>query len=467
MTSSADREVPVEQLASAIGNVSVPGSIGQLAEAMTVPRQNVLRCRREIQVADLPVPTDPVPWYVLARRPLSHRRLSHGASSRKPAHDTLQPSRTLPYAAADFYLQDAGSLLALAACDADTSSVRDLVICDLCAAPGGKASALVEAVAGGGGFVLANETIHSRLGALGFNLARTGSDQYAISNLDPQSLADRLGGAFDLVLVDAPCSGQALLGRGKQNLSSLTSKQIEHSAARQRRILDAATRLLRKDGRLIYSTCTFAEAENESQALRLTSTGQLQTEPIPRLSCLGEDSQTSEGCYRLWPHRHDCAGSFAASMKRIEANQSVWKPVRKRRRDPPIPTDLTQWYGPLQTTRIYQRDSVVFGWPGEAPPWVEEVAVAGPELAHRVGQTWRPAHAAALRRGARSGDRASISVDAGLAQAYLRGEPIPTSRSGWHVVAWKGRPLGWIKGTGGHGKNHLPKAARVNCIGAG
>ena len=169
----------------------------------------------------------------------------------------IRLSRTIDYAAGDFFLQDAGSLLALAACDADQESKSPKLVCDLCAAPGGKASALLESI--GDGFLLANESIQSRIPPLAFNLARTGVGRYAISSMDPDDLADKLGGIFDLVLVDAPCSGQALLGRGKQSLAAITSAQVEHSAARAKRILAAALKLLRPGGQLVFSTCTFAE----------------------------------------------------------------------------------------------------------------------------------------------------------------------------------------------------------------
>jgi 16S rRNA C967 or C1407 C5-methylase (RsmB/RsmF family) len=100
---------------------------------------------------------------------------------------------------------------------------------------------------------------------LEFNLARHGSTRYVISSLDPDEMARRLPAEFDAVLVDAPCSGQSLVGRGKQTASAFAPNTIEHCAARQVRILDAAASLVRPGGRLVYSTCTFAYAENEGQ----------------------------------------------------------------------------------------------------------------------------------------------------------------------------------------------------------
>ena len=444
-----------EHIREILGGVKLPGDPEDFSHSLHRPKQSVLRMRRGIDPQELPLNTLPIPWYELGHR------------STDPAR---KPSRLLAFAAADFYLQDAGSLLALAAADADTTALRSLLVCDLCAAPGGKASALLEALgideAGNGGFLLANEPIRSRIGALQFNLAREGSDRFAISNLDPDALAERLPGVFDLVLVDAPCSGQALLGRGKQKTSALSSKQIQHSASRQQRILDAATRLLRDGGRLIYSTCTFAEAENETQVQRLVESGVAEPEPVSRLAPYESSFPplgASSGCYRLWPHLHGCAGSFAASM-RVRGGQPVSPKMREQRRSRAAKSelDLTDWYElDRDETRLSTLESVLFGWPADAPPWTDQIAVGGPELAHRAGKTWKPSHAGALRRESRARCRRVVEVDDLVAQQFMGGEPIPCEEDGWQIVQWRGRPLGWIKGHRNVGKNHLPSGARM------
>ena len=201
----------------------------------------------------LPFPWEPVEWFGKGHRLLGKE---------------TRPSKSLFYAAGDYFLQDAASLLAIALCVAGRDTLEGKTVCDLCAAPGGKASALLEAV-GGTGFLLANEPIRSRIPALRYNLARTGSDRYAVSSMDPEQLIRYVHGRFDCVLVDAPCSGQALFARGKQTEAAFSPKQIDHSARRQERILDAAIQLLKPGGKLVYSTCTFAHAENESQVSRL------------------------------------------------------------------------------------------------------------------------------------------------------------------------------------------------------
>ena len=441
----------VDAVNVALGSVRLAAEeLQQFTESLTRPHHSVLRVRREIDPERLPITTEPIQWYTLGWR------------STEP---DAKPSRHLNYFAGDYYLQDAGSLLALAACGADQTLLGDspqhasqpLLVCDLCASPGGKATALLEAL-GDEGFLLANEPIQSRLAPLSYNLSKCGSDRYAISNLDPDSLADRLGGVFDLVVVDAPCSGQALLAKGKQSAAALSTRQIEHSAARQSRILSAATRLLRESGRLVYSTCTFAEAENEDQARRLVDEHAMEPVPVERLRSYA--SEVFAGTYRLWPHRNNCAGSFAASLQATTAG-TVPRRWKGRKAERP-PADLDPWFAfPATSPRFQTIGSLLFGWAHDAPAWVEDVAMGGPELAHCTGNTWKPAHTAALRRDGFTIARQRIDVDAQTAIEFLRGNPIACQEKGWQVVCLENRPIGWIKGSSGIGKNQLFPAARV------
>ncbi len=432
-----------------LGSVSLPDEeIESFAAALRKPHPSVLRFRRDTDTTAFPFPTEPVPWYSLARR---------------LCDDAIQPSRILDYACGDYFLQDAGSLLALAACHADgdpDATAPGKLICDLCAAPGGKASALLEML-GDAGFLIANEPIRSRIAPLSYNLARTGSDRYAVTSMDPEALADRLPGLFDLVLVDAPCSGQALLARGRQSASAMKERQIAHSAARQHRILSAATRLLRVGGQLVYSTCTFAEAENEQQVDALCRQGITRPLPIDRLEPY---TSIGTGCYRLWPHRHQCAGGFAASLQLLTGNEAGQPTKRswKRKRSDKAPPQAQQWFSlSRQPLRFNLRDAVVFAWPADAPDWIDELAIAGPELMHRTGQTWKPSHAAALHRLGRSPCLQSQEVDAQTAKEFLSGKPVDCPAAGWQVITYRNRPLGWVKSSRGTGKNQLPAAARM------
>ncbi|MEO1528001.1 MAG: hypothetical protein AAFX06_21425 [Planctomycetota bacterium] len=433
-----------ESIRRALGRFAeMPEGIDLFREALFAHYPSAARLRFGESETELPFAHEPVPWYSLGFRSTSPE---------------IRPSRTLAYARGEFFLQDAGSMLALAACDADSSTERRLV-CDLCAAPGGKASALLESI--GEGFLLANEPIRARVAPLAYNLARTGSDRYVITSLDPERLAQQLGGVFDLVLVDAPCSGQALLGRGKQSLAALSMKQIEHSAARARRILDSAMMLLRPGGRLVLSTCTFADAENESQIEWLAERPGIDASPCERLA---EYASGAPACYRLLPQRHHCAGSFAGAVQMSEDVSTTSRepaPTRKkskRGKPPRLPVEIASLFETCPS-RLHGTDAVLWGWPDDAPSWVESVAIGGPELAYRTGSTWKPSHAAALQRNLAA--RQTVELDDVHAMDYLRGQVVPCeTQSGWTVATSGQRPIGWVKCSRGTGKNHLPGHAR-------
>ncbi|MCC9654474.1 methyltransferase RsmF C-terminal domain-like protein [Rhodopirellula halodulae] len=463
-------EFTADQMAAAIAPIELPvDELERLATAMTQRHPNVLRWRRDrlpSEVESSDSPPHCVPWYPLATA----------------IPEGYPASRSIGFASGDFYLQDAGSLLALAVAKADVSWLRGKVVCDLCAAPGGKASGLLEAV-GDEGFLLANEPIQSRLAPLAFNLARSGSDRYAISGQDPDQLAEKLPGVFDVVLVDAPCSGQALLSRGRQSKGAINESMIATNAARQQRILSAAERLLRPGGTLVYSTCTFAVAENEDQVSWMTSELELQPSPVDGLASY--QSPLIEAAYRVWPHRDSCAGAFAARLSKpiaVEDNEEASfaeEPWMLRRgilqSEQPLDASCEELvrdvYGeqPIidwaehDAGFLRQRDWIAEAFCHNAPEWVKQDWTIGPEVAYRTGQTWKPSHAGAQRN---VGNRFCQSVERielgdQDAVAYLGGGTVPTEHRGWAIVQHAGRPLGWVKADGRIGKNHLPAHARI------
>ncbi|MFG0290041.1 MAG: RNA methylase, NOL1/NOP2/sun family protein [Rhodopirellula sp. JB044] len=485
LTTQRDGEIPMP-----------PDELEQLCVAITQRNDNVLRMRSEVLQSAERLASGELRSWLREKRDV--RAVDWYPTAVESPDDLPRPSRTIDYAAGEFYLQDSGSLLALAAAQADTFQLRGKLICDLCAAPGGKASGLLEAIdepyhvdqSQPRGFLLANEPIQSRIAPLSYNLSRTGSDQYAITNEDPEALAEKFPGLFDLVLVDAPCSGQALVAKGKQSPTAVQLSHIELNSGRQNRILEAAEKLLRPGGTLVYSTCTFAVKENEAQVRFMIDRLGLTPAPVQRLAnyqtdLLNPPNEDVLRCsYRLWPHRTACAGSFAASLAKPlgdepadqdrDCKQAPWRrSTTSRSRDqsmvPREAVDQLPFLMRLDDSRHhYQlRDWIIDANAPDAPDWVHEDFVLGPEVAHRAGTTWKPSHASAIRRTSAIDGVPSIEVDDETALQYLTGETIPiaepenSNRTGWMIVRHHGRPLGWIKSNGRIGKNHLARHARM------
>ena len=137
-------------------------------------------------------------------------------------------------------------------------------VADLCAAPGGKTSQLAAALQGQG-LLLANEFVAARAEILRQNLERMGVTNAVITNEDTTRLAAAMPGQFDRVLVDAPCSGEGMFRKEAVAAAQHNNALVAHCAELGAEILENAAALLAPGGVLVYSTCTFAPAEDEGQ----------------------------------------------------------------------------------------------------------------------------------------------------------------------------------------------------------
>lgn len=426
-----------------------------------------VRLHPTITASDLPFATEPIPWF---------------ARGRWLMDPTCRPGAFLNYAAGDYYIQDAGSMLALALCDVQPGQW----VCDTCAAPGGKSSGLLEQLRGTG-LIVSNEVIRSRLEILELTLARTGHSNFVVANLEVEALAEMCSDAFDCVIVDAPCTGQSMVARGKQSLAAYSAKQIEHSAARQRRILRAACELVKPGGRLVYSTCTFAFDENEAIIDWFRSEHPAWS-PVSDSKLAEWASPNREGCYRLWPHRDHCAGAFAAALERPGDSASFdaatpslshcnpqTRPVKSRAHQF-IATDVSPqeiaWLTSTSTSpiRFWKKGSELHYFASCVPlDWIDSSAkalFAGVPIAELRGGEWQPSYASSVASIPELALTSRYEIDDVQASDYFAGaairltSPLVEPTPGWNALAWHGRCVAWSKFTGGVLKNHLPKALR-------
>ena len=420
---------------------------------------------------ELPFEVTEVPWY---------------AWGRLLVDSTLRPASFLNYATADYYIQDAASLLPLALLDPQPTDR----ICDLCASPGGKASAIAERL-GPDGFLLANESIRTRVDVLRYSLAKTGNPFFAVSSYDPNELAGRMPATFDAVLVDAPCSGQTLVARNKRDDNAFSENQIEHCALRQQRILQSAIRMLKVGGRLVYSTCTFAVEENESQIQWLQQQYPDAWEPIEPLRLEPWRSPVQAGCYRLWPHRDRCAGGFAAGLRLVKEiefepfvmNAEVGKSrefaagkakQRSELEKQKIAREALDGLGEFSHVSIDWRNGFsqcmsagVQGAMNDHPG----IAMEPMAVLIESGNHFVPTQGLALLDGSLFAARRTVELDADQAMQFAGGASIALSLaggsgvSGWAVATWNDRPLGWCKALSNRLNNHLPPWARLRVEG--
>ncbi len=188
-------------------------------------------------------------------------------------------------------------------------------VLDVCAAPGGKS--LFAATLLQPDYLLSNEVVGKRLGILRHNLSRSGRPHVFTQSLDPAELAVLAPESFDLVIVDAPCSGQSLLAKGTENLGCFHPNIIKGNAKRQLRILSQSAECVAPGGYLFYSTCTYAERENEGAIEKWLKRSETTFEPVAVPHLQPQQSDLVDWpCYRIYPHRDRGAGGFAALLRR-------------------------------------------------------------------------------------------------------------------------------------------------------
>jgi 16S rRNA C967 or C1407 C5-methylase (RsmB/RsmF family) len=231
-----------------------------------------------------------------------------------------RPGRHSVHESGDIYCLDPSSVFASRV----LSVVDDAeLILDLCASPGGKS--ILAWLQCGRPNLLCNEVIGKRTGTLIANLRRCRIHPTRVCSIDTAPLADQLGAVADVVIVDAPCSGQSLIARGKKSPGCFHPATMNMNANRQRRILSNAVRLVAPGGWLAYMTCTYALKENECNLeWLLKHNPQLEAVEVPLLADF-QSSYSAEPCYRLWPFDSVGAGAFAAILRSTDEPGTTYR----------------------------------------------------------------------------------------------------------------------------------------------
>lgn len=197
---------------------------------------------------------------------------------------------------------------------------RPKIVLDLCAAPGGKSLLAWRLLQPH--LLISNEVIGKRVGMLISSLKRCQIRPVRVLSADPAILADNIPISADVVLVDAPCTGQSLLAKGESAPGCFHPVAIQHNARRQRRILANASQLVVPGGYLAYMTCAFSDAENERVCTWFTRRFPSFV-PQTVAPLLGFQSHlTDMPCYRMWPQSGLGAGAFTMLFRNTQKAKS-------------------------------------------------------------------------------------------------------------------------------------------------
>ncbi|MCF7825167.1 MAG: hypothetical protein K9M55_00975 [Candidatus Marinimicrobia bacterium] len=219
--------------------------------------------------------------------------------------------------AGTYYVQEASSMFLAHVVRSVAALDNDLRVLDLSAAPGGKATHL-QSLLTKDSLLVANEILPSRNKVLRQNLTRWGGDNHIVTQSDPKYFKT-LPNFFDLILVDAPCSGEGLMRKDYGAIQEWSAQNVAHCSSRQKRILAEIYPSLANNGILIYSTCTFSQEENEENMQWLEQESGLipLALEIPSFWGVVRTGPKSTG-YRFYPHRTQGEGFFIAAFKKNE-----------------------------------------------------------------------------------------------------------------------------------------------------
>ena len=389
----------------------------------------------------------PVPW--------------NAALGRYLHQDSLAGSDPLHEAGA-YYLQEPSAMAPVSAL-APHPGERVL---DLCAAPGGKSTQIAAALAGEG-LLVCNEPVPSRAKILSRNIERMGIPNALVVSAQPEALAARWAGAFDAVLVDAPCSGEGMFRRHPETRAEWNPASPMGCAERQRRILGCAAAMLRPGGRLVYSTCTLSPEENE-ETVRwfLREHPDFSAQPFSLSGDYGT-LDAPEGMLRLYPHRVRGEGHFVACLRRAgDAPAADLMRSAAERLSPPAPAvraAYSAFAAPLcgLPAANAQLGDALLSAPDLPPLDGVRVLRAGVQLGTLKGKVFAPDHALAMCLSPACG-LPVLALDHAGALRYQSGEalPAPEDMSGWALAVYEGLVLGFGKASGGQFKNHYPKGLR-------
>lgn len=379
------------------------------------------------------------------------------------------PARHPYYAAGMYYLQEPSAMTPASRLHVEPGER----VLDLCAAPGGKATALGAALRGKG-VLVANDISNSRAKALLKNLELFGISNAFVTNEIPGNLADRFEGFFDKILVDAPCSGEGMFRKDPAVIKTWDEVRPEYFAKLQRDILKNAVRMLRPGGQLLYSTCTFAPVENEGSISwvleNFPEMDVLEIEPYegfaPGHPEWGNGDERLKRCVRIWPHKMKGEGHFLALLKKSEtAMEAVVRIGRTQRPDKKTRQVVDAFFSDCKWEpdweHIEVRREKVYLVP-ELPEKLQGIHFLrnGLYMGDLKKDRFEPSQQLAMMlKGNDYAGVLSLKSEDVRVEKYLHGETLlveageSTIAKGWILVCVDGFPLGWGKLVNGVLKN--------------
>lgn len=371
-----------------------------------------------------------------------------------------------------YYVQEASSMFLEHVMRYVCDLSAPLKVLDLCAAPGGK-STLLQSLLSPDSVLVSNEVIKSRAALLADNITKWGAANVVVTNNDPRDFA-KLPGYFDVMVVDAPCSGSGLFRREPEAVEEWSPENVILCSQRQQRILADVWNALKEDGIMIYATCSYSREEDEAIMEWIQENFAVENIAIPvddrwHIVQTKAGPQAAEG-YRFYPDKVKGEGFFITCFRKTAGD--VYTARRQRDTLPAVAKKdegkVAQWVRNMDNLFLMDHQGEVLIFPENMAPVVSllqqhlYLRKAGIKAGQLAAKELIPDHQLAMST-MTSETIPQIGLTREQALRYLRKEDpeISTNVKGWALMMYEGMALGWAKILPNRINNYYPKELRI------
>ena len=365
-----------------------------------------------------------------------------------------------------YYVQEAGSMFIDYVLRQCVDFSKPLKVLDACAAPGGK-STLLSSLLNDKSLLVANEVVKNRAEVLAMNLSKWGVSNAVVTNQEPKKLAEA-GALFDVLVVDAPCSGSGLFRKQPEAVEEWSLQAVQACSVRQKNILTDLLPTLKEGGILVYSTCSYSVEENEAVVEDLINSGEMQLVQfeIPAVWGLVDSGKG----FRFYPHLTKSEGFFCAVLQKTGSDESSHRPRKTTGDLLATKAEQVVWKNWIQeevpfvmkkNERFYGMNELVFEWVSrfEKQFYFKKAGVCLGEIKGKdVVPDQELAWSVHLNK-----DFAGVELDKESALLYLKKEKFNYQGTvpGFGLMRYKERGLGWAKLLPNRVNNYYPQEYRI------
>lgn len=372
-----------------------------------------------------------------------------------------------------YYVQEASSMFVEHAVRQTVDLSKKIIALDACAAPGGK-STLLASLLNNESLLVSNEVISTRVPVLVHNMTKWGHTNNVVSNNDPKDFS-RLPARFDLMVVDAPCSGSGLFRKQEDAVDHWSEENVHHCSQRQHRILHDLLPALKDNGVLVYSTCSYSVEEDERICDELMDEYTLESIELKvpaEWGIVQTKSKRGAYAYRFFPHLTKGEGFFLACFRKsaTEAVAEVRKPRAKEPSQVKLNKEEEKIIGGFFSSDQFlfsKSDNEIMGWAKEISEEIKTISSAlkikkwPVHLGQIKGKDFIPhPYSAYLSLLGQNISRAEVNKETALKFLRKQNFELPGEK-GFALITYRGHGLGWAKNLGNRVNNYYPAEWRI------